>query len=79
MPFGLKNSGATFQRMMDNVLVNVTNFKCYVDDVVIHSEMVESCQASKECVFVVAQARTSYTFEEVLVHANSCGTVGALH
>ncbi len=37
MPFGLKNSGATFQRMMDNLLANVSTMKCYVDDVVIHS------------------------------------------
>lgn len=37
MPFGLMNSGATFQRMMDTILANVSNVKCYIDDVVIHS------------------------------------------
>ena len=37
MPFGLMNAGATFQRMMDQMLVNVSNVKCYIDDVVIHS------------------------------------------
>ena len=37
MLFGLKNSGATFQRMMENILVNVNNVKCYVDYAVIHS------------------------------------------
>ncbi len=41
MPFGLKNSGATFQRMMDNLQANVSNVKCYVDDVVIHSATME--------------------------------------
>ena len=42
MSFELKNSEATFQRMMDNMLVNVSNAKCYVDDVVIHSATAES-------------------------------------
>lgn len=37
MPFGLMNSGATFQRMMDNILANVSNVKFYIDDVVIQS------------------------------------------
>ena len=37
MLLGLKNLGATFQRMMSNILVNVRNIKYYVDDVVIHS------------------------------------------
>ena len=42
VPFGLKNSGGTFQRIMDNILISVTNFKCYIDDVVIHSKTAES-------------------------------------
>lgn len=37
MPFGLMILGATFQRMMDSIIANVRNVKCYVDDVVIHS------------------------------------------
>ena len=50
MPFGLKNSGATFQRMLDNILVNVSNVKCYVDDV-IHSATAESHVKHVENVF----------------------------
>ena len=41
MPFGLKNSGATFQKMMDKLQANVSNVKCYVDGVVIHSATME--------------------------------------
>ncbi len=41
MLFGSKNSGATFQRMMDNLLVNLSKVKCYVDDVVVHSATME--------------------------------------
>ncbi len=39
--FGLMNSGATFQRMMNYLLANVSNVKCYVDDVVVHSATME--------------------------------------
>ena len=34
---GLMNLGATFQRVMDKILANMDNVKCYIDDVVIHS------------------------------------------
>ena len=42
MAFGSRNSGVMFQRLMDNIIVNITNVKCYIDDAVIHS-------AKKEC------------------------------
>ena len=51
MPFGLMNSGATFQRMMDKMLCNVKNVKCYVDDVVIHSATAEEHLEHLETVF----------------------------
>ena len=53
MSFGLKNSGATFQRMMDNFYVNVSNVKCYADDVVIHSATAESNVKHIENVFAL--------------------------
>nr|KYP52107.1 Uncharacterized protein K02A2.6 [Cajanus cajan] len=42
MPFGLKNVGATYQRLMDKVLVNQLgqNVEAYVDDMVVKSESV---------------------------------------
>ena len=42
MPFGLKNSGAIFQRMMNNILVNEINVEFYFDDVIMYSETEES-------------------------------------
>jgi len=37
MPFGLKNAGQTFQRMMDEVLVDMESSFCYMDDVMVAS------------------------------------------
>ncbi|MBM3939179.1 MAG: hypothetical protein FJ333_11085, partial [Sphingomonadales bacterium] len=37
MPFGLKNAGQTFQRMMDNVLEEMDSSFCYMDDVMVAS------------------------------------------
>ncbi len=41
MTFGLKNSGGTFHRMMDNLLANLRTVKCYVKDVFVHSAAME--------------------------------------
>lgn len=41
MLFGLKNSGETFQRMIGNILSNMSNTKCYVDDDLVFSKYEE--------------------------------------
>ena len=39
MQFGLRNALATFQRVMDLVLKDTTNFaKCYIDDISVYSQ-----------------------------------------
>ena len=38
MPFGMVNSGATFQRLMDMTLQGIKSAESYVDDILIFSE-----------------------------------------
>jgi len=37
MPFGMKNSPATFQRMMNQVIAGINDCEVYIDDIVIYS------------------------------------------
>ena len=40
-PFGLKNAGQDFQRLMDSILGDLPRVYCYIDDILIASESVE--------------------------------------
>ena len=42
MPFGLKNSAATFQRMMNKIIAGLLGTDCYIDDIVVYSMSWES-------------------------------------
>ncbi len=53
MLFGLMNKQATFQRMMDRILMNVASVQCYVDDVVIFSNSSEEHASHLENVFAL--------------------------
>jgi len=53
MPFGLKNAGATYQRLMDRVLAPMLgwNVQAYVDDMVVTSQQKEQHLADLEELF----------------------------
>ena len=53
LPFGLINSQATFQRMMERILLRVNNVRCYVDDVVIFPGNEEEQLNHLQNVFVI--------------------------
>ena len=38
MPFGMKNSPATLQRLTSMIITGLDNFKAYIDDAIIYSE-----------------------------------------
>ena len=38
MPFGMKNSPVTFQRLVNNLIFNLACCKAYIDDAIIFSE-----------------------------------------
>jgi len=53
MPFGLKNAGVTYQRLMDKVLAPMIgrNVQAYVDDMVVTSQQREQHVADLEELF----------------------------
>jgi transposase InsO family protein len=51
MPFGLTNAPATFQRLMEQTLADLTNTMAYLDDVIIHSKTFEEHLERLEAVF----------------------------
>lgn len=55
MPFGLRNAGATFQRFMDNIFINVQSVFIYLDDVLVFSDSVEQHYKDLEEVFRILQ------------------------
>ena len=51
MPFGMKNSGATFQRLMNKVIFELDGVEVYIDDLVVYSNTWEHHIAQLRKVF----------------------------
>ena len=53
MPFGLTNSPATFQRLMERCLGDLQPQEClvYLDDIIVYSQTIEEHMQRLECVF----------------------------
>lgn len=53
LPFGLKGGPATFQRLMNNVLIGLQGIKCfvYLDDVVVYGKNIHDHNAKLEEIF----------------------------
>ena len=51
MPFGLKNALAEFQRVMDRILAGLDFARCYIDDIIVYSSIVEEHQRHLQQVF----------------------------
>ena len=66
--FGLKNAGATFQRLMDNILGDLPFCVCYVDDVLIFSKT--HSEHLKHLRMVLERLKNN----SMLVKPNKCGS-----
>ncbi len=75
MQFGLMNSQATFQRMMDRILLNVAKVRCYVDDVVIFSKNTEEHASHLENVFAILKNNGLRLRIKKCFYATKCGTL----
>ena len=67
MPFGLKNAGATYQRLMDRVLAPMIrrNVQAYVDDMVVTSQQREQHVANLEELFTtIAKYKLNLNLEK---------------
>ncbi|PTQ33208.1 hypothetical protein MARPO_0091s0058, partial [Marchantia polymorpha] len=51
LPFGLKNAPAEFQRVMDRILAGLDFVRCYIDDILVFSDIVEQHQLHLQIVF----------------------------
>ena len=51
LPFGLKNAPAEFQRVMDRILAGLDFARCYIDDIIVYSSIVEEHQRHLQQVF----------------------------
>jgi hypothetical protein len=66
MPFGLRNAGMTFQRLMDSLLGNLPLAFVYLDDILVASPDPSSHQRHLEAVFAILQNNG------LIVNADKC-------
>jgi hypothetical protein len=51
LPFGLKNAPAEFQHVMDRILARLDFVQCYIDDIMVYSDIVEEHRIHLQIMF----------------------------
>ena len=81
MPFGLKNAGATYQRLMDRVLAPMMgqNMQAYVDDMVVTSQVKDQHVADlKELFTTITKHRLKLNLEKCVFRVETGKFLGFL-
>ena len=81
IPFGLKNAGATYQRLMDRVLAPMLgrNVQAYVDDMVVTSQQRDQHVADLNELFTtIAKYRLKLNPEKCMFGVEACKFLGFL-
>ena len=66
MPFGMKNSPATFQRLINMIKTGLDNCKAYIDDAIIYSEeWVKQIKSIKEFFERLSKAKVTINLAKV--------------
>ena len=82
MPFGLKNAGATYQRLMNKVLVPMIgrNVQAYMDDMVVTSQVKDQHVADLKKLFTtIAKYRLKLNPEKCVFGVEAGKFLGFLH
>jgi hypothetical protein len=66
MPFGLRNAGNIFQRMIDRILAGLSFVFIYLDDIIIASRDEQEHLEHLRKFFLVARCRPGHQRREVL-------------
>lgn len=65
MPFGLRNSGCTFQRFIDHTFINCNCVFVYLDDILVYSDSVEQHSKDLDTVFgILASANLRISLDK---------------
>ena len=77
MPFGMMNAGATFVRCMRKLLDGMENIEHYIDDIVVHTETIESHVKTLEELFRrIRRANLTVKFSKCIFASNTVEFVG---
>ena len=77
--FGLRNSGATFQRMMDQIFGHLPYCRVYMDDILVASENQRASRTPPVCTRTTTQERPRYQKRQMCLLSINCRAIWPRH